>query len=131
MPVKKTPTRVLEARGSFRHKPSRRRDNEPKVIEPLGSPPASLDDAEREAWLDIVSRAPVGVLTAADWQSVALASMLMVEAMTDFKGINAARLSRLPSLLGDFGMTPAARASLSIPGPKEENPFAALDCEFS
>ena len=127
---RKTPTRVLEARGSFRKDPQRKREGEPECREPLGSPPDSLAKDEREAWQEIVTRAPVGVLTAADWQAVVLASKLYAEAMRDFSGMNAARLSRLHSILGDFGMTPSARASLSIPKEPEPNPFDELEREF-
>ncbi|MCB1688655.1 MAG: hypothetical protein KDI33_09230 [Halioglobus sp.] len=120
---RKTPTRILEARGAFRKNPQRKREDEPVVTEPLGSPPDGFKPDEVAAWREIVERAPLGVLTAADWQCVVLASKLFAEAMRDSESMNAARLSRLHSLLGDMGMTPSARASLSIAKPKEVNPF--------
>jgi hypothetical protein len=126
MPAKKQPTALLNARGSFKHRPSRKRDGEPVVTEPLGGAPDSFSDDERQAWREIVERAPVGVLTAADWQAVVMASKLFAEFMRDSEAMNAARLSRLQSLLGSFGMTPSDRASLSLPGAKEINPFEAL-----
>ena len=126
MPGKKQPTALLNARGAFKNRPSRKRDNEPVVTDPLGSPPDSFKPDELAAWRGIVERAPIGVLTAADWQCVVLASKLFAEAMRDCEAMNAAKLSRLHSLLGDMGMTPSTRASLSIPQPKEVNPFGQL-----
>jgi hypothetical protein len=126
MAGKKTPTKILEARNSFKNRPSRRRDAEPQVREPIGNPPSSFTDTEREAWVEIISRAPVGVLTGADWCATVLAARLFAEAMNDFQGMNAARLARLHSLLGDFGMSPTSRASLAIPQAKQDNPFADL-----
>lgn len=127
MPGKKKPTALLNARGSFKNRPSRKREDEPIVTDPLGSPPDSFESDEIAAWREIVERAPLAVLTAADWQAVVIASKLFAEVMRDCENMNAARLSRLHSLLSDMGMTPSARASLSIAQPKEENPFALLD----
>lgn len=123
----RTPTNLLDARGAFKRHPERRRDGEPVVNDPIGAPPAGLDPEELRWWKEIVARAPLGVLTAADYMPVLLAAKLMAEAMADFPGFNPAKLGRLQSLLGTFGMTPSDRAKLSIPKAKErENPFAAL-----
>lgn len=122
----KTPTKLLDARGAFRKHPERRRDGEPEVKDPLGSPP-SLEPDELEAWREIIERAPVGVLTAADWHSVEMASCLMAEYRRDRTGFAAGKMGRLQSLLGRFGMTPADRASLNIEKPKDGNPYDNLD----
>ena len=100
------------------------------VTDPLGSPPEAFTPDEVDSWRQIVERAPLGVLTAADWQSVVIASKLFAAFMRDSDAFNAAKLTRLHSLLGDMGMTPSARASLNIPKPKEENPFARLDIDY-
>jgi hypothetical protein len=123
MPGKKKPTALLNARGSFKNRPSRKREDEPIVTDPLGSPPESFKPDEVQAWREIASRAPLGVLTGADWQACVMASKLFAEFMRDSEAFNAAKLSRLQSLLGSFGMTPSDRASLSIAQPKAENPF--------
>lgn len=123
----RTPTNVLEARGAFKRNPQRKRDGEPEVRAPIGNPPDDLSPEELRWWREFVERAPVGVLTAADYPSVLLAAKLMAEAMADFASISPGKLGRLQSLLGTFGMTPSDRAKLSIPKTKEsENPFAAL-----
>ena len=71
----------------------------------------------------IASKAPLGVLTDADWPSVVMASKLWAEFMEDSENMNTARLTRLHRMLGDFGMNPAERASLSVPKPKAANIF--------
>ena len=119
----RTPTAILDARGAFKLNPNRRRDSEPVVKDPIGAPPESLTEQERQWWNEIVNRAPMGVLTSADYLPVIMAAKLMAEAMTDFAGMTPGRMARLHSLLGQFGMTPAERAKLSIPKAKEANPF--------
>lgn len=70
------------------------------------------------------SEGPLGVLTDADWPSVVMAAKLWAEFMADSINFNTARLSRLHRILGDFGLNPSDRASLSTPKPKEPNSFA-------
>lgn len=124
----RTPTNLLDARGAFKRNPQRRRDGEPVVREPLGAPPVSLAGAALVAWNEIVMTAPIGVLTEADRLAVEMAAHLLAEFRTDPTAFLPAKLMRLQSLLGTFGMTPSDRAKLSIPKAKErENPFAALD----
>jgi hypothetical protein len=58
---------------------------------------------------------------------VALAAGLLAEHREAPLMMTAAKLSRLESLLGRFGMTPSDRAKLEIPGGGgEESPFALL-----
>ena len=124
----RTPTAILDARGAFKKDPQRRRDSEPEVREPIGAPPSDLSLAELVWWNEIVNRAPLGVLTQADWISVLACAKLCAEMMADFSAFSPGKLGRLQSLLGAFGMTPSDRAKLSIPKAKKDvNPFAALD----
>lgn len=124
----RTPTKVLDARGAFKRHPERKRGGEPEVRDPLGAPPEDLSPAELRWWHEFAARAPVGVLTAADWPILLMASKLMAEFMFDSTAMNAGRLGRLQSLLGTFGMTPSDRAKLSIPKARDDdNPYAALD----
>ena len=123
----RTPTRVLEARGAFRKNPQRRRDGEPECTDPLGAPPEHLAEGEARCWHELAENAPVGVLTRSDRHSVEVAACLLAEFRVDRAAFNAARISKLQTLLGSFGMNPSDRASLSIPKPKAENPFAEFD----
>ena len=122
--ARKTPTRVLEARGAFRKNPQRKREGEPECTDPLGAPPGHLSPAEVACWQELAENAPVGVLVRADRHSVEMAACLLAEFRQDRTAFNAARISKLQSLLGSFGMNPSDRASLAIPKPAEPNPFA-------
>ena len=126
MPTKKTSAKVLEAKGTFRKNPQRKREDL-EVSTPLGNPPDSFTDDQREAWQEVVTRARQGLLTGADWQLVVMASLLFAELVRDPDSMNAAKISRLHSALGDLGMTPQSRMGMAPPAAKEENPFAWLD----
>jgi hypothetical protein len=74
----------------------------------------------------VAEQAPLGVLTLADRHAVEMIASLLDEFRTTGPDMIAAKLARLQSLLGSFGCTPSDRASLSLPGAKEINPFEAL-----
>jgi phage terminase small subunit len=126
MPAKKLPTALLNARGSFKHRPSRKRDNEPQVSEPLGAPPGHLTASQVKCWQEVAEQAPLGVLSQADRHAVEMTACLLDEFRTTGTDMIAAKLARLQSLLGSFGCTPSDRASLSLPQAKPVNPFEAL-----
>ena len=127
MTKRKTPTRILEMRGSFKKDPQRRREGEPKVTDSLSAPPDDFTPAETKAWHMIASKAPMGVLTDADWPSVVMAAILWAEFRAEPAAFNTARVTRLHRMLGDFGLNPSDRAGMSIPKPKTENPFDQFD----
>jgi hypothetical protein len=126
MPRPRTPTKILDARGSFKKHPERRRDGEPEVTSPLGSFPKKKITADG-CWKELADIAPLGVLTGADRLSVEIAANLMVEYRKAPDEMQTSRLTLLNRLLGQFGMTPSDRARLSIPKAGNENPFAALN----
>jgi hypothetical protein len=127
MTKRKVPTAILDARGSFRKNPSRRREAEPEVTGSLSAPPDDFTPAEAKAWHMLAEKAPLGVLTDSDWPTVVMAAKLWAEFMSDSASFNTSRLTRLHRILGDFGLNPSDRASLSIPKPKEANPFEQFD----
>ncbi len=122
----RTPTKVLDARGAFKANPQRKRDGEPEVHEPIGCAPDHLADDELAAWRQIISQAPMGVLTEADTIAVESAACLVAEFRRDKADFPAGKLGRLQSFLGQFGMTPSDRAKMSIEKPKDVNPFDTL-----
>lgn len=125
MPARKKPTKVLEASGAFRKNPQRKRGADVEVTDPIGNAPDHLTPEQLQAWKDIVSRAPDGVLTRADGIAVEMAACLNAEMMADFDSFTAAKLARLQALLTSFGMTPTSRAGLGIsPTKKPDNIFA-------
>lgn len=115
-------------RGAFKKHPERaaERENEPIVVEPLGDPPKSFEGDKLQAWNDIVSTAPSGVLTKADRLAVEIAAGLL--ARHRIMPITGTDLSQLAGFLGKFGMTPSERSkvSVAVPTKKPGNRFSNL-----
>ena len=109
----RTPTKVLELRGSFQKHPERRkaREREPKVSAGLGTAPDVLDEAERSRWEEVRKWAP--------W--LAVTDRVIVEQTCrlwtlERKGKATAAQSRLlQSNLTRLGMTPADRSRVRMP----------------
>lgn len=117
---------MLDARGSFKKHPERKRQDA-ETSGPLGAAPKHINGAVLNAWNEITSSAPREVLTGSDRISVELAANLLAQFRDDPVEFTAAKLVRLEALLGKFGMTPADRAKVG--GKKKEpkgNPFADL-----
>ena len=72
------PTLVHKMTGSAKKNPDRMkaRENEPTDIPDLGEAPDYLSEFERDAWNDITSKCPDGVLRESDEQHVAIAARL-------------------------------------------------------
>jgi hypothetical protein len=122
----RTPTNVLELRGSFKKHPERQRQDA-ESSGPLSSPPDHINGPVLNAWNEIAESAPLDVLTNSDRISLELAANLLAQFRNDPIEFTAAKLVRLEALLGKFGMTPADRAKVG--GKKEApkgNPFAEL-----
>ena len=122
----RTPTNVLDARGSFKKHPERKREDA-ETSGPLDGPPAHINGAVLNASNEIEGSAPLDVLTNSDRISLELAANLLAQFRNDPIDFPAAKLVRLEALLGKFGMTPADRAKVG--GKKEKpkgNPFADL-----
>jgi hypothetical protein len=122
----RTPTKVLEARSAFKKHPERRRDGEPQVDTPLGSPPDRLNALQARAWYEIAQTAPTGVLTSADRLDVEITAVLLAKQWADPDSMTDGARKQLQTALGKYGCNPADRSRLSIEKPKLENPFAAL-----
>ena len=122
----RTPSNVLELRGSFKAQPSRRRPDEPKPPHPIGECPGRLDDGERAAWDEIVSTCCPGVLTNADRLAVELAARLLAESWETGREFKDQRRRQLHQLLGCFGMNPSDRTKIRVEPPTQVNKFAAL-----
>lgn len=122
----RTPTNVLDARGSFKKHPERKRQDADSVG-PLSAAPDHINGPVLNAWNEIARCAPLDVLTDSDRISLELAANLLAQFRADPTEFAAAKLVRLEALLGKFGMTPADRAKVG--GKKEApkgNPFANL-----
>lgn len=132
------PTSVLELTGQFKKHPERKRarKDEPTSNGPLGDPPKSFSSAEKSCWVEILELAHQGVLTKADRWAVEVACRIMAKIRAKDGGIGGrygasnGEVTQLSNLLGRFGMTPADRSKVGVPGKQEEdNPFAQLAAE--
>lgn len=127
---RKTPTNVLELRGSFKKNPRRRteRANEPVPTGGIGDPPNNLKPQEQAIWHEIVGILAPGVLANSDRMILEIVSVLMAEfRLVGTAGMTDGRLSRLTAILGQLGMTPADRSRVNVPmKAKAVNPFSLL-----
>ncbi len=115
----RTPTNILEAKGAFDRHPDRRREreNEPQVTEPIGDPPEFRTPEELQAWIDIVTWCPKGVLFQPD--RIAVERMARILALDRQGRASDAQGRALDALLGKFAMTPADRSKVQVHKPKE------------
>ena len=114
MPPPRTPSNVLELRGTFKKDPKRRRKVAKPVDLPLGSPPAHLSPQQVDVWHEIQRIAPPNVLKMTDRMSLELFSCLMTEFRMDPIAFSSARVAQLMALFARFGMTPADREKISL-----------------
>ena len=123
----RTPTSILDARGAFKNHPERRklRKDEPVQLPELGDPPKCLDEAEREAWQEVVDCCAPGVLRRPDRLAVEEAARLLAKIRSG-EFVHPSLRGRFHSLLGKFGMTPSERSKVSVPQQEPENAFAQL-----
>ncbi len=125
----RTPTKVLELRGAFDKHPERKseRSGEPKPKGNLGQPPKRLSAGAKTAWREFAKHAPEGVFGDSDRVAVEIASVLLAEFREDPAEFSAARMARLDSLLGRFGMTPADRSKVVVDKKADDaDPWADL-----
>lgn len=120
----RTPTNVLELRGSFEKNPQRRaqRENEPVDIPDIGDPPAYLTVDQQDCWRTLVEKCAGGVLRQSDEVALEIAARLFAEMRAGT--IDRPGLKQLDTLLGKFGMNPSERSKVSAPKTKPKNKFA-------
>ena len=128
MGLNRTPTAILEARGSFISHKNRKdaRAGEPVVTKKLGSPPKTLTDEQKQTWREFAKMVPAGVATYSDRCAVEI----VVCAMVKFRAgtITGAERSQLTSLLSRFGLTPADRSRVvATLAPKLDDEWSDLD----
>ncbi len=102
-------------------------DQEPEIIEPLGTPPAGWQAGAKVLWHEMVDCAPEAVLTKADRHLMEIAVRLLAQIRSNAE-VNAATVAQFRACLSEMGMTPSARTRLYTGGRSgTENPFADLD----
>jgi hypothetical protein len=101
------------------------RADEPVVDEPLGDPPADLDEAERARWLELAGDMPW--LGRAD--RTALWAAAKQHAVLRKSGGSASEWAVFRGYLSDLGGMAGSRSKVKVPGGKSKakaNQFGAL-----
>lgn len=117
---RRTPTAILDARGSFINHPGRKRPNEPFTNRPIGPPPNFLKPAEKKVWKQLVKQALPGVLMESDRL---MFSVLVRLANRHYTGapMMVGEIAQLITLSGKFALNAADRAKVQIDQPKKSN----------
>jgi hypothetical protein len=122
----RTPSNVLDARGAFKKNPNRARPDEPSSEGEIGDPPERFTEDQRAAWGDFARTCHAGVLGGADRIALEIAAVLLADFRVNPADFPAAKLARLDSLLGRFGMTPSDRSKVKAPKKEAANAFKKL-----
>jgi hypothetical protein len=109
----RTPTAILDARGSFIAQPSRARTEEPNNGEPLGEPPSRLCEAGQFLWKELEQDLQPGVALKSD--RYAFESLVLLKLREREGTIMAADRGQLISLYSHFGLTPSSRSKVAVP----------------
>jgi len=125
---KPKPTALKELEGTAR--PDRANPNEPKPKPGTPSMPdywigPKFAEARRE-WRRVIRDSAPGMLTKADRSMLELYCQLMAGARKSLeRGIlpRPAMITQIRALASEFGLMPSSRSRMSVPAPKEEDPF--------
>ena len=109
-------TAILDARGSFKNHPEKKRPLEPpgKGAFPE-NPPEHLNEKQVASWCEIVSITPAGVLTGSDTLTVETLAILLTQFRELGCKMNPALLARMTMLQDKLGLSPSGRAKLVVP----------------
>lgn len=96
-------------------------DAEPQAKE-LGPPPNWFTPEQRLVWQELLAAAPHGVIKESDRVILELTVRLVID-VRSYPTVQAAVATQLRQCLGELGMSPSARARLSVGSGKKTNPF--------
>lgn len=123
------PTSLLAITGGYDNNPGRlnaSRGDEPIEQRALGDAPGHLEAPQRAAWAEIERIAPPGVLTHADRLVVELTAVLWARFRRAGEVMPLPEFTRLQSLLGELGLTPAARSKVKAVASKPAGRFGGI-----
>ena len=124
----RTPSKILELRGSFTRHPERRRSDAAGAAEFCREPPANLTAPEIAAWCRLVERLPLIAFYSADEMAVVQAARIL--AALEVLPVTAPEFAKLDSAFRawaiQLGLSPTARTKLTTTVDRlgrEPNPF--------
>lgn len=112
------PTALHQLSGSIQHDPQRFHDrvNEPIDNRALGGPPLWLTAEQRVCWEEIERISAPGVLCFGDRLAVEMTAILLASFRALGPAFPDAKFRRLEAMLGQLGLTPAARSKVTVRG---------------
>jgi hypothetical protein len=124
----RTPTAVLETKGSFLRHPERKRArvNEPRPTGELGDPPGDLSKQEKVAWRYLASLLAPGV--AKNMDRAAMEEVAILRVICKSGQATAAERQLYRNYLAAFGMTPADRSRVQVEptAGRKDDPWSRL-----
>jgi len=133
MPAYKKPMELRELHGTANRNKQRNNPDMPDVDYGLGPAPDYFTEGEREVWDYLVSVMFKGVLATSDRASFELMAKLFYrfrygtfDRDAELPALTAGELSRLDSLLGRYGMTPADRTKIVVPQGQKKSGFEGM-----
>lgn len=112
------PTALHQLSGSIQHDPQRfqERVNEPIDNRALGGPPLWLTAEQRVCWEEIERISAPGVLCFGDRVAVEMTAVLLASFRALGASFSDTKFRRLEAMLGQLGLTPAARSKVTARG---------------
>lgn len=126
MGAKPKPTAQKVVQGSFKKHPERRNNNEPVPTNGIGPAPDWMGEQQVSVWSEISGYCCAGVLGDSDRIALERATVLLAASRNEPNEFTAAQETALYRYLASFGMTPADRTKISVPGGGKNNPFDNL-----
>lgn len=121
----KTPSNILDLKGSYKTHPERKNDEEPEGL-PLNSTPPEYFDAEHiKHWNDLISRVPAGVATDSDYYLLVIGAAILSEIEETQGHLPNERIAKFVTISAKLGLTPSDRAGLKVPQ-KKKNKFDGI-----
>lgn len=111
----RTPSNVLDMRGSFKKHPDRARERagEPEATDDIGDPPDWFSPEQDACWREIVALAHAGTLSQADRLIVEHGANLLAQLRASDWEVHPTLLIRWEGFLAKLGMTPSDRSKVS------------------
>jgi hypothetical protein len=116
-------TAELESRGAFKKNPDRRPGPEPEHEGPLGAPPEHFSPSEAAVWFQVCQDTAPGVLTQSERILIEILCKLLADVRDNPEDATTAKYSRIESLIGKIGCTPADRSRVVVPKGKDASVF--------
>lgn len=121
------PRAVAELKGAAKKHPERYRKEPPKSDLQVGNVPARFTAAQQEAWLELTTYAPTGVLAGADRLTLEVGAQLLAQFRQDGDDFPANKIGHLIGILARLGMSPADRQKLGTEKKEAGNPFDSFN----